>query len=136
MRVSSESFSADTNWAMLDDTALGVGRTNGRSFKTRVDTALLNTSLSSLTVGIDLTFRFSNHWFNDSRTRLTTNEWIALVSVWTRTDGIVSNDLATGVNTTSSRTGIATSLIDTGQIVATIRIGSTFGFASDVRIAS
>ena len=134
MRISGESFGADADWPVLDDSALCVRSANTGPLDAGIEATLFDTSLSGLTVRIDFTFGFDD-WFYGDGSRLTTDERIASEAVSARADRIVAHHLASGIDTTSSRTRIFAFLRDTGHVVGTIGIGDAFRFASDVRIA-
>lgn len=136
MRIASKSFSTDTNGAMLNDTTLGVGGANRGSFQTWVDTSLFDTSLCSLTVGINFTLWFDDWLVDKSRPRLATDEWIALIATRTRADGVVTNNLTTSINAACSRTRITTFLVDASQVIAAIRVSGTLRSASHEGIAT
>lgn len=133
MRISSESFCADTDGPVLDDATLSVWCANTRTLEARIDATLFDASLSCLTIRIDFTF-----WFDDSFdsywSRLATDERIAREAISARADRVMADHLTLGVDSTSSRTRIFTFLCDTSHVVGTIRVGNALGFASHVRI--
>jgi len=94
LRITDESFGTDTNGSVLDNSADGIAGANGRSLDTRINTTLFDTGLGSLTIPIHFAFRF-NDGFDTSGSRLTTNEWIAGVSIGAGADWIVTDNLAT-----------------------------------------
>lgn len=119
LRVASESFSADANGSVLDNSTLGVRSTNARSLDARIDASLFNASLGGLTVRINFALWLDNR-FDDSRPRLAANEWIACVSVGAGADGIVPDHLASSVNSASSRARVFTFLSNACVVVGTV----------------
>lgn len=116
---------------MLDDATLSVRGADGRTLDARILTALLDTSLSGLTVGVHLALRANGH-----RTGLAAHEGIAGEAVGTRADRIVVDDLAAGVDAARSRARVLAALGDTGEVVRAVRVGDALGLAGDVRIAA
>ena len=114
--IFSESFSADIDGPVLDDSAFRVGCANTRSLETRIDAALFDTSLSSLTIRIDFTFGFNNR-FDDGRSRSTIDKWIANKAGSTGANRIMADDLTLSVGTASARTRIFAFCRDTGHVV-------------------
>ena len=60
LRIAGESFSADTDGSVLDNSTFGVRSANTGPLEARIDTTLFDTSLSGLTIGINFTFGFDD----------------------------------------------------------------------------
>lgn len=131
MRVSSESFSANANRTMLNDTALGVGSADGRALDARILAALFDTGLSGLTIGVHLALRPDGHG-----ARQAAHERIAGEPVGARADRVVIDHLAAGVDAARSRARILTTLGDARHVVRAVRVGDALRFAGHVRIAA
>ena len=101
---------------MWDNSAFGVRSANTRPLDTWVNATLFNTCLGCLTIRIDFAFWLDNR-FDDSRSGLATDKWITRVTVRTRTDRIVSDDLTLSINSASSRTRVFTFLSNAGHTV-------------------
>jgi len=135
LRIAGESFGADADWTVLDNSAFGVGSANTGPLEARINTALFDASLSGLTVRIDFTFGLDDRCFNGSWSRLATDERITSVAVRARANWVVANDLTASIETASSRARIFTFLGDASIIVGTVRVGNALGFTGHVRIA-
>lgn len=134
MRIAREALSADADGTVLDNSTLGIRGADCRSFQARIDAALFDTGLGGLAIGVDFAFRTDNR-FDSSRSGKTTDKRIASVAASARADGIVTDDLATGIQAASTWAGIATFLRYTGQVVGTVGVGGAFRFTRDVRVA-
>lgn len=135
LRIASESFGADADRTVLDNSALGVGSANTGPLETRINTALFDASLSGLTVRIDFTFGLDNRCFDDSWSRLAPDERITSVAVGARANWVVANHLTASIYTASSWARVFTFLGDASLVVGTVRVGNALGFTGHVRIA-
>ena len=115
----------------MNDATLGVRSADGWTLDARILTALLDTCLSGLAISINFTLRTNGH-----RARLAAHERIAGEAVSARTDGVVVDDLTSGVDTARSRARILAALGDTGEVVGAVGIGYALRFAGDVGIAA
>lgn len=134
LRIAGETFSADADGPVLNDSALGVRCANAGPLDARIEATLFDTSLSCLAIRIDFAFGL-DHRFDDGRTRLTSDERVASEAISAGADRVVSDHLTAGVDSASSWARISTFLGDTGHAVGTVRVGDALGFAGDVRIA-
>jgi hypothetical protein len=135
LRIAGESFGADADGSVLDNSAFGVGSANTRTLEARIDTALFDASLSRLTIRIDFTFGLDDRRFNGSWSRLATDERIPSVAVRARANWVVANDLTASIETASSRARISTFLGDASLVVGAVRVGNALGFTGHIRVA-
>ena len=120
MRIAGETFSADTDRSVLDNSAFGVRSANTGSLEARINTTLFDTSLSGLTIRIDFTFGLDDRCFNGSWSRLATDERITIVAVRARANWVVANDLTASIDSASSRTRIFALLCYASHVVGTV----------------
>lgn len=133
LRISSESFRADADWAVLYDTALGIRSTNTHTVNAWIFALLLDASLILRTIRIDFAFWFDDG-FNDG-SNSTLDKRISSIAERTRADRIVADNLTTSIDTACTRTRIATFLSDTSQTVDAVGVCGALRFAGNVRVS-
>lgn len=116
---------------MLNDTALGVGSADGRALDARILAALFDTGLGGLTVSVHLALRPDGNG-----PRQAAHERIAGEAVGARTDRVVVDHLAAGVDAARSRARILAALGDARHVVRAVRVGDALRLAGHVGIAA
>jgi hypothetical protein len=141
-RFADVALHAVTDRVVVDDLTDSVGSTNTR---TRITALLIDAGQIGRAVGVEDAFRtgsddvgscgrtrrtFGWNWFHDDWYRSTTLVSVASESFDASADRIVFHNAADGVLAASSRTRIATFLVDASQSGRTFRVGGTFRTAS------